>query len=382
MSSGKYPLDGIMVVDFTQTIAGPFCTMVLAELGAEVIKVEEPRTGDETRTGFTSMLIPEEYSGQELGMIENTLVVEEFCRADSTIGSALALSSFGSQCLVRFGSDELRQKFLPRVAQGNMVAGWAFRESSHTLNIREVSTTALKDGNEWQINGMKTFVVSAGIAGFYSVLCKTDTEISAGESSTAIILVEADREGVSIRNMGKKLGTRTVPTAEIVFENVRVPFLNLIGQEHKGLSHALDSFTESRILVGSQALGIAQGAFDRALAYAKQREQFGKKLVEFQITRHKLAEMATKIELARLITYKASWAYDQGRMDSELTSMAKMYAAQTAVEVADESIQLFGGYGYILDYEVERFYRDAKVTELYEGSKEVQKDIIAGDLIG
>ena len=332
--------------------------------------------------GFTSMLIPEEYSGQELGMIENTLVVEEFCRADSTIGSALALSSFGSQCLVRFGSDELRQKFLPRVAQGNMVAGWAFRESSHTLNIREVSTTALKDGNEWQINGMKTFVVSAGIAGFYSVLCKTDTEISAGESSTAIILVEADREGVSIRNMGKKLGTRTVPTAEIVFENVRVPFLNLIGQEHKGLSHALDSFTESRILVGSQALGIAQGAFDRALAYAKQREQFGKKLVEFQITRHKLAEMATKIELARLITYKASWAYDQGRMDSELTSMAKMYAAQTAVEVADESIQLFGGYGYILDYEVERFYRDAKVTELYEGSKEVQKDIIAGDLIG
>jgi len=332
--------------------------------------------------GFTSMLIPEEYSGQELGMIENTLVVEEFCRADSTIGSALALSSFGSQCLVRFGSDELRQKFLPRVAQGNMVAGWAFRESSHTLNIREVSTTALKDGNEWQINGMKTFVVSAGIAGFYSVLCKTDTEISAGESSTAIILVEADREGVSIRNMGKKLGTRTVPTAEIVFENVRVPFLNLIGQEHKGLSHALDSFTESRILVGSQALGIAQGAFDRALAYAKQREQFGKKLVEFQITRHKLAEMATKIELARLITYKAAWAYDQGRMDSELTSMAKMYAAQTAVEVADESIQLFGGYGYILDYEVERFYRDAKVTELYEGSKEVQKDIIAGDLIG
>lgn len=330
--------------------------------------------------GFTSMLIPEEYSGQELGMIENTLVVEEFCRADSTIGSALALSSSGSQCLVRFGSDDLKEKFLPGVAQGNTVASWAFRESSHTLNIREVSTTALKDGNKWQINGRKTFVVNGGIAGFYSVLCKTDAEIGAGEPTSAIILVEADREGVSIRNMGKKMGTRTVPTAEIVFENARVPFSNLIGQEHKGLSHALDFFAESRILVGSQALGIAQGAFDRALSYVKQREQFGKKIVEFQITRHKLAEMATKIELARLITYKAAWRYDHGRLDSELTSMAKMYAAQTAVEVADESVQLFGGYGYILDYEVERFYRDAKITELYEGSKEMQKDIIASDL--
>lgn len=330
--------------------------------------------------GFTSMLIPEEYSGQELGMIENTLVVEEFCCTDSTIGSALALSSFGSQCLVRFGSDDLKEKFLPGVARGNTVASWAFRESSHTSNIREVSTTALKDGNKWQINGRKTFVVNGGIAGFYSVLCKTDVEIGPGEPSSAIILVEADREGVSIRNMGKKMGTRTVPTAEIVFENASVPFSNLIGQEHKGLSHALDFFAESRILVGSQALGIAQGAFDRALAYVKQREQFGKKIVEFQITRHKLAEMATKIELARLITYKAAWRYDHGRLDPELTSMAKMYAAQTAVEVADESIQLFGGYGYILDYEVERFYRDAKITELYEGSKEMQRDIIASDL--
>jgi len=263
-----------------------------------------------------------------------------------------------------------------------MIAGWAFRELGHSLNIREVSTTAVKDGDEWQLNGKKVFILNGGIAGFYSVLCKTNSGVSAGEPGASIILVEADRKGISIRDMGKKLSIRTVPIAEIIFDNVHVPLPNLIGQEHKGRSHVMDFMDEIKILISSQALGIAQGAFDRALAYVKQREQFGKKIAEFQITRHKLAEMATKIELARLITYKAACGYDQGRMDSEYTSMAKFYTARTAVEIADESIQLFGGYGYVLDYEVERFYRDAKITELYEGSREVQKDIISDALIG
>jgi alkylation response protein AidB-like acyl-CoA dehydrogenase len=171
-------------------------------------------------------------------------------------------------------------------------------------------------------------------------------------------------------------------TAELSLSDVRVPLTHLLGEENKGFYQVLDFFDESRIEIAAQALGIAQGAFDRALDYAKQREQFKKKLVDFQITQHKLADMATKIETARLLTYKAAWNYDQKRMDPKLTSMAKMFAGRTAVEVADEAIQIFGGYGYITEYEVERFYRDAKITEIYEGTKEIQKNTIASAFIG
>jgi acyl-CoA dehydrogenase len=171
-------------------------------------------------------------------------------------------------------------------------------------------------------------------------------------------------------------------TAEVNFKDVRVPITNLVGKENKGFYQVLEFFDESRILVAAQALGTAQGAFDRALAYVKQREQFGKKIAQFQITQHKLADMATKIETARLLTYKAAWNFDQGRIDPKLTSMAKMYAARTSVEVCDEAIQLLGGYGYMLEYEVERFYRDAKITEIWEGTKEIQKNTIASTLIG
>jgi len=194
--------------------------------------------------------------------------------------------------------------------------------------------------------------------------------------------VEADREGVSDADVGEKMGIHMIPTAEMNFKEVRVPLSNLIGKEGRGFYQVLEFFDESRVLVAAQALGIAQGAFDRALAYVKQREQFGKKIAQFQITQHKLADMATKIELARLITYKAAWNFDQGRIDPKLTSMAKMYAARTAVEVADEAIQLLGGYGYMTEYEVERFYRDAKITEIYEGTKEIQKNTIASGVIG
>jgi alkylation response protein AidB-like acyl-CoA dehydrogenase len=171
-------------------------------------------------------------------------------------------------------------------------------------------------------------------------------------------------------------------TAEVNFKDVRVPRENLIGEENRGFYQVLEFFDESRILIAAQALGTAQGAFDRALAYVKSREQFGKKIAQLQATQHKLADMATKIEMARLMTYKAAWNFDQGRMDPKLTSMAKMAAARTAVEVCDEAIQLLGGYGYMLEYEVERFARDAKITELYEGTKEIQKNTIATYLIG
>jgi alkylation response protein AidB-like acyl-CoA dehydrogenase len=332
--------------------------------------------------GFIGVHYPEKYSGQNLGCLENILIAEEFCSRDSGIGSAVILASFASECVLRFGSEELKQKFLPPVAEGKMLSGGAFTEPGHGSDITALDTTAVRHGGEWVINGTKTFITNGGLAGFYCTLCQTDVGCSPSYRGISMILVEADRPGLTTADVGEKMGIHMMATAEVNYKDVRVPAANLIGQEGRGFYQVLEFFDESRILVAAQALGIAQGAFDRALAYVKERQQFGKRIADFQVTQHKLADMATKIELARLMTYKAAWNFDQGRIDPKLTSMAKMYAARTAVEVADEAIQLLGGYGYMTEYEVERFYRDAKITEIYEGTKEIQKNTIAGAVLG
>lgn len=332
--------------------------------------------------GFIGIHFPEEYSGQGLGALENILVAEAFCSGDSSIGSALILSGFASECILRFGGDELKKQLLPKVAEGEMLSAGAFTEPDHGSDITSMNTTAVHDGDDWVVNGSKTFITNGGLAGFYIVLCQTDPDADPTYRGMSMLLVEADRKGVSTMDVGEKMGIHMIPTAEIIFKDVRVPSSNLIGKEGRGFYQVLEFFDESRILIAAQGLGIAQGAFDRALAYVKQREQFGKKIAEFQVTRHKLADMATKIELARLITYKAAWNFDQGRIDPKLTSMAKMFAGRAAVEVADEAIQLLGGYGYMAEYEVERFYRDAKITEIYEGTREIQKNTISSAVIG
>jgi len=332
--------------------------------------------------GFVGIHFPEEYSGQGLGVLENILIAEEFCRRDSTMGSALILAGFASECLLRFASDEIKEKFLPLIAEGKTLSAGAFTEPDHGSDITFLNTTADKDGNEWTINGIKTFITNGNLASFYIVLCQTDPDIRPTYKGISMIIVESEREGVLANELGAKMGINMLSTAEIVFKNVRVPASNLIGKEGRGFYQVLEFFDESRILIAAQALGTAQGAFDRALDYVKQREQFGQKISQFQITQHKLADMATKIELARLITYKAAWNFDQGRIDPQLTSMAKMFAARSAVETADEAIQLMGGYGYMAEYEVERFYRDAKITEIYEGTKEIQKNTIASAILG
>ncbi len=332
--------------------------------------------------GLLGIHFPEAYSGQGMGSIEDIIVVEELCRGDSSIGSAVALASFASELILHYGSDEMKEKYLPAVAEGRMLSAGAFTEPAHGSDITAMDTTAVKDGDDWVVNGVKTFITNGGLAGFYSVLCQTDPDSNPPYRGQSLILVEADREGVGTADVGAKMGIHAMATAEVSFKEVRVPAKNLIGEEGKGFYQVLNFFDESRIQVAAQALGIAQGAFDRALAYVKQREQFGRKIAQFQVSQHKLADMATKIELARLITYKAAWNFDQGRIDPKLTSMAKMVAGRTAVEVADEAIQLLGGYGYMTEYEVERFYRDAKITEIYEGTREIQKNTIAGAVIG
>ena len=330
--------------------------------------------------GFIGLHFPEKYGGQDYGVTENTLVVEEFCRQDSGIGTALMLSDFASENVLRFGTDEQMERYLKPVAEGRAISGGAITEPDHGSDITSMATTAVREGTDWVINGVKTFITNGGIADYYIVICQTD--VAAAHKGQSMIFVDKGTPGLDVTDVGQKMGIRLSPTGELSFKNVRVPYGNLLGKEGRGFYQILEFFDESRIETAAQGLGIAQGAFDRALAYTKSREQFGSKIAAFQVNQHKLADMATKIELARLITYKAAWNFDQGRIDPKLTSMAKFYAARVAVEVADEAIQLLGGYGYMTDFEVERFYRDARITEIYEGTREIQKNTIASAVIG
>ena len=334
------------------------------------------------KLGFIGIHFPEEYGGQGYGIFENVLIVEEFCRKDSGVGIAVTLADFSSEVILRFGNSEQKKKYLIPVAKGEFISGGAYTEPDHGSDITLMSTTAIKQGDSYVINGTKTFITNGALADFFVVLCQTDPNVKPPYRGQCTILVDRGTKGLDASEIMPKMGIRMTSTAELSFSDVRVPSTNLLGQEGKGFYQVLEFFDESRVEIAAQALGIAQGAFDRALDYTKQREQFGRRLVDFQITQHKLADMATKIETARLLTYKAAWNYDQKRIDPKLTSMAKMFAARTAVEVADEAIQLLGGYGYITEYEVERFYRDAKITEIYEVTKEIQKNTIASALIG
>lgn len=331
--------------------------------------------------GFVGIHFAEKHSGGGMGLLENTLVAEEFCRRDSTMGMALTSAGFAAECLVRFAGEELTGKFLPPVAEGQMLSGGAFTEPGRGIDMSDLKTSAVRQGDEWVINGTKTCMTNGGTAGFYVVLCSTDPDAETARG-LSMFLVEADRAGLAVRDTGDKLGARMIAGAEITFEDVRVPATHLIGKEGRGYDQTLQFYTEYRLLIAAQSLGIALGACDRALEYVKGREQFGRKIAQFQITQHKFADMATRIETARLLTYKTAWDFDRGRRSPDGAAMAKIVSARTALEVADEAIQLHGGYGYMTEYDVERFYRDAKIAELCGGNKEALKNIIGRAAVG
>lgn len=332
--------------------------------------------------GFIGIHYPEAYGGQEYGILENTLVIESFCRQDSGIGIALSLADFCSEIILRNGNHEQKTRYLTPLATGGAISSAAFTEPNHGSDITVMDTVAQKQGDDYIINGQKIFITNGTISDFVLVLCQTDTEVSPPYRGQSIIIVDTSSPGFSAADVGEKMGIKMSPTAELAFTDVRVPCTNLIGEENKGFYYSLAFFNESRLKIASQGIGIAQGAFDRGLAYVKQRTQFGKKLAQFQVNRHKLADMAVQIEAARLLTYKAAWQFDQKDIDPKMSSMAKMFAGRTAVCVTDEVIQMMGGYGYMLEYEVERFYRDARITEIYEGTREIQKNTIASVLLG
>lgn len=334
--------------------------------------------------GFIGIHFPEAVAGAGLGVFENALIAEELCRGDSSVGCCLGRAGYGAELLLRFGTESQKTAWLPKVAEGAVLCGAAFTEPGLGNDIARSQTAAAKAGGGWVVNGTKSFVVNAGPrAGCYIVLARTDADAAEPARGLSTFLVESDRPGVRVADVGKKLGCRLMPIGEVCFDQVRVPLDHLVGQENRGCDQVAAFLNESRILAAAQAIGMAQGAFERAFAYVKQREQFGTKIIDFQVTRHKVAEMATKIEAARLLTYQAARSFDakRGKSDSRLSAMAKLYAGRTAVEVGDEAIQLLGGYGYIQDYEVERYFRDAKMIDLLDGTRGTQRSTIADDLV-
>jgi len=331
--------------------------------------------------GFIGMHYPEAYMGQDLGMVENVIVAEEFCRRDSTVGCALTLAGYGAECIGLFGSEALKERFLPEVAEARAKSAAAFAESAIGGDISGAGTHAVHDDGWFTVSGKKRAVVNGGDASFYIVLCNAQPRGAAGGGSS-LVLVEADREGVVVKANGDKLGMRMTKTADVEFNGVRVPADNLIGREGQGEAAAREFGSLSRILIAAQAVGMAQGVFERAVGYIKERVQFGRRIAEFQISRHKIAELATAVEQARLLTYCAAWNYDAGKKDERLPAMAKNAATKIAVRAAAEAIQLFGGYGFVDEYEVESFYRDAKIAEVFEGNRELQNDHIGQSVIG
>ena len=333
--------------------------------------------------GLLAPHIPIEYGGVGYSTLETALLIEELFAADPGIGLCIASAGFGAEAIMEFGTDEQKEEYLPPVAAGESIMGAAISEPQAGSDVTSVSTRAEKDGDEWVINGNKMWITNGTVGDFFVVVCETDPEVEDRYMGYSQIIVESDREGFSAEKITGKLGIRASDTAELVFDDVRVPEENLVGSRGMGFLQLMQFFDETRTAVAAQGVGIAKGAAERALEYAQEREQFGRPISEFQAIQHKLAEMYTQTEAARQLTYKSAWGVDNDADDlTALASMAKEFASRVAVDVADEAVQIHGGSGYVDDFDVERFYRDAKITQIYEGTSEIQKNIVARELLG
>lgn len=332
--------------------------------------------------GFIGVFIDEAYGGAGLGFLEHALILEEFWKVDPGLSQVLCSASFGAEEFLLFGTEDQKNIFLPPIAQGDSIMGFAITEPDAGSDTASVSTTALLDGEEYVVNGNKVMIGNGSIADFLLVFCLTDPEETSRSQRHSILVIETDRPGYQANKIEGKMGLRASDTANIFFSDLRVPMGNLVGKKGQGFRQLMEFFDRSRAYVAAHGVGLAQGALDLAINHVKSREQFGRKLASFQVTQFKIAEMATRVELARTLTYRACWMVDHGKVDSKIVAMAKWFAARTAVEVVDEALQLHGGYGYMNDHDVERFYRAAKVLEIYEGTKEVEKIIVARRILG
>ncbi len=332
--------------------------------------------------GFIGMSIPEEYGGQGLGVFDTCLVIEEFWRVDGGLGMITA-STFGSEQIQMFGTEEQKKKYLPPLAKGEKICAACYTEPQAGSDVAGIKTRADKEGDEYVINGTKMFITNGTIADYYIVLARTDPNPAKRHHGMSVFLVEKDMPGVQANKLKNKLGIRASDTAEVVFKNVRVPKENLIGQEGQGFYQTMMFFNVTRIPVAFQAVGLAQGAFELAYHYAKNREVFGQKLASFQVTQEKLAKMRTELEAARLLAYQAAFFQDKmGMPDPGLTAMAKYYTAKVANFIVNEALQIHGGYGFMGEQAISRMYRDVRILEIYEGTREIELEVIGRSLMG
>jgi alkylation response protein AidB-like acyl-CoA dehydrogenase len=345
---------------------------------------EEKRYPEELRRqaatlDFVAPHIPPEYGGAGMDAVGRTIVTEELWRADPGIGSAVGSAGFGSSMLLEYGDEWMKAEWLPRIARGEAASCSCISEPGHGSDVAGMETIAERDGDEYVIDGTKMWITNGTVADVAVVMAKTEPDADPPHRGITAFLVPTDTEGFEPTRIDNKLGIRASDLAEIVLDGVRVPAENVVGELNQGFYQLMDFFASGRASVAAQAVGAAQGALDAAVEYADEREQFGRKIGEFQAIEHKLAEMATDVEAARSLTYRAASHVAEGTDDVavRLASMAKLFASEHAVDVADEAIQVHGGAGYVTDHPVERIYRGVRVTKIYEGTSEIQKNIIA-----
>ncbi len=369
----------IMVRDLARKIAKEKITPVAAEHDEketfpwDVMKVM-------AESDLCGVYIEEKYGGLGGGAMELCLVTEELSRACGGIAICFAATALGTYPIILFGNDEQKQKYLPDIASGKKLAAFALTEAGAGSDAGAIATTARKEGDYYVLNGVKQWITNGGEAEVYTVIAMTDRE--KGARGASAFIVEKGTPGFEFGKKEKKLGIRASATRELVFNECKVPKANLLGREGMGFIVAMKTFDKSRPGVAAQAVGIAQGALDHAVKYSRERKQFGKTISSFQGLQFMLADMATEVEAARALTYSVARMVDTGAKDvSKVSAMAKLFASDVAMKVTTDAIQVLGGYGYMRDYPVEKYMRDAKITQIYEGTNQIQRNVIALELL-
>jgi alkylation response protein AidB-like acyl-CoA dehydrogenase len=331
--------------------------------------------------GLLGILVPEKYGGAGMDYVSYVAILEELGRADASVALTVeAHNSLGVNHILLFGTDDQRRRYLPPLARGEMLSAWALTEPGSGSDAAAMRTTAVRHDNTYVLTGTKNFITSGSVAGVYVILAQSDA--TRGSHGISAFILGRGAPGFSVGRREKKLGVRASDTAQLILDHVRVPAENLLGEIHHGFIDTLQVLDGGRIGIAALAVGLARAALEESVAYSKQRVQFGQPISAFQATQFKLADMATAIDAARLLTYRAAVLADQGRPFTKEASMAKVYSAEAAVAAATQAIQIHGGYGYTVEYPVERYLRDAKLCEIGEGTSEIQRLIIAREIVG
>ncbi len=370
-------------VEFRKVVR-KICEDRIAPRAAEIDESEEfPWDVKEVlaENGLLGLHIPEEYGGAGADTLTFAILVEEIARVDASSSVIALVQKLGSVPILMGASEEQKQQWFPRIASGEDLISYCISEADAGSDPASMKTTARREGDEYVLNGTKVWISMAGPSNLYTVLAKTDPE--RGARGVSAFLVRSDDRGFSVGKKERKLGIKGSPTCQVHFDNCRIPADRLIGEEGKGFTYAMQAFDHTRLVVGAQAVGIAQGAIDFATGYMKEREQFGKPIGSFQGLQFMLADMVMETEAARQLVYVAAAKADRGDADLTLfSSIAKCKAGDVAMAVTTDAVQILGGYGYVKDYPVERFMRDAKITQIYEGTQQIQRLVISRQVLG